>query len=82
MICRYYRKKRLIGYKSIDENDPTSGITTVTVKINSQPKQLTRSVPVTGLDLVVTIGSIVGLFFGASILSLYEIVHVWIFHRF
>ena len=57
-------------------------VTTVTIEINTQPKRYTRSARLTNLDLFITFGSIVGLFFGASLLSLVEIIQFFILHRF
>lgn len=54
----------------------------VTVEVNGEMKSLMRSVHFTKLDLVICIGSIIGLFFGASLLSLVEIMHLWFLHRF
>ncbi|XP_055307198.1 uncharacterized protein LOC129571421 [Sitodiplosis mosellana] len=75
-------KEKSIGYKSVNKSDQTDGITSVTIEINSQPKLLTRSARLTNLDLVITIGSIVGIFFGASLLSLIEFIHLWSLSRF
>ncbi len=41
-----------------------------------------RNVAKTKLDLVVTIGGLVGLFFGASLLSLVELLYIWLIRRF
>lgn len=81
IISRYNKRKKVVGYRRVNESDPRSGITTVTIGILNQPKQLTRSVSFTNLDLVISIGSIIGLFFGASILSLVEIVYFLFLRR-
>lgn len=54
---------------------------TVTIETIRPPTQLTRSVRATKLDLFITIGSIFGLFFGASILSFTEIFYLWMVQR-
>ena len=80
---RYSREDKYHGYEmDSTSDDPTTSITSVAIEINSQPKQLTRSVRFTNLDLVITIGSIIGLFFGASLLSFVEIIYIWILRRF
>lgn len=41
-----------------------------------------RNVAKTKLDFVVSIGGLVGLFFGASLLSLVEFMYIWLIRRF
>lgn len=56
--------------------------TTVTILIQNRPAlRLIRTVPHSSLDFVVSIGGIFGLFFGGSIISLFEIVYIWIFRK-
>lgn len=81
-IYRFFKTKKLTPYEPINETDATSGVTSVSIKINNQPKRLIRSVRLTNLDLVITIGSIIGLFFGATLLTFVNIIDVWILHRF
>ena len=59
-----------------------ANISTITFEVNNQPNRMARSARLTNLDFVITFGSIVGLFFGASLLTLVEIIHIWILHRF
>lgn len=82
LIYRFFKRPKSIAYKSINDSDLTSGITSVSIEVNGQPKRLTRSVRLTNLDLVITIGSIISLFFGASLLTFMNIVHIWILRRF
>lgn len=49
---------------------------------NTPTLRFIRNVNYTRLDFVVTIGGIVGLFFGASILGIVEIIHIWFIRRF
>ncbi|XP_055306589.1 pickpocket protein 11-like [Sitodiplosis mosellana] len=74
--------KKKARKKAISYVDSTTGISSVFIEVNNKMKQLSRSARVTDLDLVITVGSIVGLFFGASLLSLVEIIYLWILHRF
>lgn len=56
---------------------------TVIIEIANKPTiRLIRNVTFTRLDFIVSIGSIIGLFFGASILSLAEIVYIWSIRKF
>lgn len=56
---------------------------TVIIEIANKPTiRLIRNVKFTRLDFIVSIGSIIGLFFGASILSLAEIVYIWSIRKF
>lgn len=51
---------------------------TVTIQIQNPPSlRFIRNVSHTPLDFVVNIGGIIGLFFGASIISLAEMVYIW-----
>lgn len=55
------------------------------LKINIQnipSMRYKRNVAKTQLDLVVAVGGVIGLFFGASLLSLVEIVYIWCIRRF
>lgn len=56
---------------------------TVEIEIMNKPTiRLIRNVTFTRLDFIVSIGGIIGLFFGASILSLAEIIYVWTIRKF
>lgn len=57
--------------------------TTVVIEILNNPTiRLVRNVTFSLLDFVVSIGGIVGLFFGASILGLFEIIYIWMMRKF
>lgn len=56
---------------------------TVVIKIENKPiLRLIRNVSFSRLDFVVNISGIIGLFFGASILGLVEIIYIWLFRKF
>lgn len=56
---------------------------TIEIEIVNKPTiRLIRNVTFTRLDFVVSIGGIIGLFFGASILSLAEIIYIWTIRKF
>lgn len=56
---------------------------TIEIEIANRPTiRLIRNVTFTRLDFIVSIGGIIGLFFGASILSLAEIIYIWTIRRF
>lgn len=64
-------------YEKMDEKSM------ITIEIQNTPTiRYIRNVSFTRLDYVVTIGGIMGLFFGASILGLFEIVYIWLIRRF
>lgn len=55
---------------------------TIVIEIANQPTiRLIRNIKFTRLDFIV-IGSIIGLFFGASILSFAEIIYIWMIRKF
>ncbi|XP_037032938.1 uncharacterized protein LOC119071920 [Bradysia coprophila] len=55
----------------------------VVIEISNMPTvRYVRNVAKTRLDFVVSIGGLVGLFFGASLLSLVEIVYIWLIRQF
>lgn len=57
--------------------------TTLIIEISNNPTlRLVRNVTFSLLDFVVSIGGIVGLFFGASILALFEIIYIWMIRTF
>lgn len=64
------------------EGAPIRGNMTVSIKIEMSSGKIVREVSFTSLDFVVTIGSIIDLFFGASFLCLVEIVYIWIVRKF
>lgn len=56
---------------------------TVVIEVANKPTiRLIRNVTFTRLDFVVSIGGIIGLFFGASILSLLEIIYIWLLRKY
>lgn len=56
---------------------------TIEIEIVNKPTiRLIRNVTFTRLDFIVSIGGIIGLFFGASILSLVEIIYIWMIRKF
>lgn len=81
-VYRHQSKARAIKYSPIDENDTIAGFSSVKIEIFNKQKRLIRAVSFDTLDLVVTVGSIAGVFFGASFLSLAEIIFIWILHKF
>ncbi|XP_031617624.1 uncharacterized protein LOC116337326 isoform X2 [Contarinia nasturtii] len=81
-LISYDRRQKYPPYIPFNESDTKSGDVSMTVVIPNLPTRLTRQLLFTSLDLVVTIGSIIGLFFGASFLSLAEIIYIWILRRF
>ncbi|KAJ6620942.1 hypothetical protein Bhyg_17201, partial [Pseudolycoriella hygida] len=50
--------------------------------LNMPTRRYVRNVTKTKLDFVVSIGGLVGLFFGASLLSLVEFIYIWFIRRF
>lgn len=55
---------------------------TVMIEVQNMPTfQLIRNVSFDRLDFVVSIGGIIGLFFGASIIGLAEIIYIWILRK-
>ena len=67
------------------EIDPkTKGeLAQVNIDILSVPNiRYIRNVAVSNLDLVVTIGGVGGLFFGASLLSVLEFCYIWLIRKF
>lgn len=55
----------------------------VVIEILNMPNvRYVRNVDKTKLDFVVSIGGLVGLFFGASLQSLVEFVYIWLIRRF
>lgn len=84
-MLKFYRssnKPQIERYNTVTGRLEPRATTTVTIEMNGQPNNLIRSARLTHLDMFITIGNIIGLFFGASLLSLAEIVHLWILHRF
>lgn len=73
------RKNR--EYELINKRKRAGSVATVNMVVNRQPMEFTRSVRSTKLDLFISMGSIIGLFFGASLLTLVETIHLWILHR-
>lgn len=64
------------------ERDTVPRKSIVVIEIANKPTfRLLRDVSFSRLDFVVAIGSIIGLFFGASLLSLVEIIYMLIFRR-
>lgn len=62
--------------------DPTQ-MGEIRIDIQDMPSmRYQRNVAKSQLDLVVAVGGVIGLFFGASLLSLVEIVHIWCIRRF
>lgn len=58
------------------------GSSTVMIKVQNMPTfQLIRNVSFDRLDIVVSIGGIIGLFFGASIIGFAEIIYIWILRK-
>lgn len=56
---------------------------TVVIEIQNSPSiRYVRNVSFTRLNFIVTIGGVIGLFFGASILSLIEIIYIWFIRQF
>lgn len=55
----------------------------VVIEILNMPTvRYVRNVAKTKLDFVVSVGGLVGLFFGASLLSLVEFMYIWLIRRF
>lgn len=81
---RYYKESKdpTDEYVQYNDSDPVSGNTSVLIEVLNQSQKLVLRRSFTNLDLVVTIGSIIGLFFGASFLSLVEIVYIWLLRRY
>lgn len=79
--CRFYKKRKARPYVSKNDSDPISGHTSVKIEVENNPKKLTTEVSFSSLDFVVIIGSIIGLFFGASYLSLAELMYIWIWRK-
>lgn len=50
--------------------------------INMPSMRYQRNVAKSQLDLVVAVGGVIGLFFGASLLSIVEFVYIWFIRRF
>lgn len=50
--------------------------------INMPSMRYQRNVAKSQLDLVVAVGGVIGLFFGASLLSMVEFVYIWFIRRF
>lgn len=56
---------------------------TIEIVIQNKPTlRLIRNVTFTRLDFIVSIGGIIGLFFGASVLGLTEIIYIWLVRKF
>lgn len=64
----------------MDTETEQSGV--VIEVLNTPTIRYVRNVTKTKLDFVVSIGGLVGLFFGASLLSLVEFVYIWLIRRF
>lgn len=72
---------RAHGFAEIGNINPKNS--TVLIEIQNKPTlRVIRNVSFTRLDFVVCIGGIVGLFCGASILGLVEIVYIWMIRKF
>lgn len=53
------------------------------IEIANEPHmRYVRSVAKTNLDLVVAVAGVIGLFFGASILSGVEFIYIWLIRKF
>lgn len=50
--------------------------------LNAPTVRYVRNVAKTKLDFVVSVGGLVGLFFGASVLSIVEFLYIWLIRRF
>lgn len=71
---------RLLGMNEIGAIKQNS---TIELEIKNKPTlRFIRNVSFTRLDFVVSIGGIIGLFFGASILGLAEIIYIWCIRKF
>lgn len=69
-------------YQVLSE-DETGELSTISVDVPNVPTlRYIRNVAKTQLDLVVSIGGVAGLFFGASILSLVEFFYIWFYRKF
>lgn len=67
----------MLEYKTLDK------MASVTVNVINMPNiRYIRNVVVTSLDLVVSIGGIAGLFFGASLLSIIEMFYIYLMRKF
>lgn len=55
----------------------------VVIEIGNEPHiRYIRGVAKTNLDLVVAVAGVIGLFFGASILSGVEFIYIWLIRKF
>lgn len=82
----FFSKYKFLGSFSLDsqlESTQTDEMASVTINIINIPNnRYMRNVVFTSLDLVVSIGGIAGLFFGASVLSIVEIIYIIFLRRF
>lgn len=81
------RKSNELTEKSINDaifnNELLVEQSSVVIEIQNEPTiRLVRNVSFTRLDFIVSIGGIIGLFFGASILGLVEIIYIWMIRKF
>lgn len=85
---QYFLLNREINEQELDDiirfhYSDAKTYSTFTFNIKNTPTlRFIRHVNYTRLDFVVTIGGIVGLFCGASILGLVEMIHIWFIRRF
>lgn len=83
-----YRRLKLSDESDDDVKWPSYFTTnrrasTVEIGVANKPTiRLIRNVTFTRLDFVVSIGGIIGLFFGASLLSLVEIIYIWVLRKY
>lgn len=62
-------------------NKDTMSLLTIAIQ-NVPTMRYHRTLAKTTLDLVVSIGGVFGLFFGASVLSLVEFIYIWLVRSF
>ncbi|XP_031634348.1 uncharacterized protein LOC116347769 [Contarinia nasturtii] len=81
-LVGYNNHYRTEPYTQFNESDPVIAISPFSIEVINKPKVIMREVSFSDLDLVVTIGSIIGLFFAASFLSVVETIYIWILRKF
>lgn len=80
-ILSFFYDSYLFSYIRRQRTDSELGRLTLYI-VNMPTERYERTVAKTSLDLVVGIGGVISLFFGASLLSLFEIIYIWFLRKF